>query len=158
MRIMLCKNGLSHKGGVHVFMMLSAECMKPFKHWPWLSERLPISVAPGWCTMALPHVVILPGSMQVGQHSPGRVKGKWQCAVGQVISSQTTRPPVQRQVTQGLGDQTAWSNMVRPWYTHWPCLPETSQTLYSQFSIDYSSKSFVKSHSGCVYELEMQRH
>lgn len=68
--------------------------------------------------------------MQVGQHSPTGVKGKWQSTWGQVTSSQTTRPPVQRQVMQGFGDHTAWSNMVRPWYTHWPCLPETKKTPF----------------------------
>lgn len=77
--------------------------------------------------MALSHVAFLPGSMQVGQHSPAGVKGKWQSTRGQVIWSQTTRPSVHRQVMQGLGDQTAWLNMVRPWYTHWPCLPESKR-------------------------------
>lgn len=115
--------------------------MKPFKYWSWLSETFLISVAAWCCTMALPHVVFLPGSMQTGQHSPTGVKGKWQCTMGQVISSQTTRPPVHRQVTQGFGDQTACSNMVRPWYTHWPCLPETTQIRYSQIR---SSKSLLK--------------
>ena len=88
-----------------------------------------ISAAPGCCTMVFSHVVFLPDSMQTGQHSPAGVKGNRQCTVGQVMSSHTTRPPVHRQVTQGFGDQTAWSNMVSPWYAQRPGLPETTEIV-----------------------------
>lgn len=124
------------------FNVLWCKVLNESLHWSWLSETLLISVATWCCTMALSHVVFLPDSMQTGQHSPAGVKGKWQSVMGQVISSQTTRPPAHRQVTQGFGDQTARSNMVRPWYTHWPSLPEAIHTHYSHFSSSQQFKYF----------------
>jgi len=87
-----------------------------------------LSVASPCCTMAWPHVASLPDSMQMEQHSPAGVTGRWQCIVGQATSSHAARPPLHRHVTQGSGDQTAWWNMVRPRNTHWPCLPGSTDT------------------------------
>lgn len=68
-------------------------------------------------------------SLQMGQHSPagftliGQERGR------HFISSQAMFPFEHRQVTQGLGDQTALLNIVMPPKVHCPFFPEKKQII-----------------------------